>query len=100
MNYMRVMCIDNLVDGVSLFNVYDVKDIRRDNKYYLLKNDYGQYNEYNSDRFISINHLNLDIFDISLLKQRFIDIKHYIEITARQLDISEREVKDIISKSL
>lgn len=97
---MKVMCIDDLVDGVGLFKLYEVKDIRGDGKYYLLKNDYGQYNEYNSSRFISVSHLNLDTFNTSILKQRFIDIKHYIEITARQLDISEREVKEIIMKSL
>jgi hypothetical protein len=97
---MKVMCIDDLVDGVGLFKLYEVKDIKGDGKYYLLKDDYGQYNEYKSSRFISISHLNLDTFNTSVLKQRFIDIKYYIEITAKQLDISEREVKEIIMRSL
>lgn len=97
---MKVMCIDDLVDGIGLFKLYEVKDIKGDGRYYLLKDDYGQYNEYKSSRFISVRHLNLDTFNTSILKQRFIDIKHYIEITAKQLDISEREVKEIIMKSL
>lgn len=94
------MCINDLVDGIGLFKLYEVKDIKGDGRYYLLKDDYGQYNEYKSSRFISVRHLNLDTFNTSILKQRFIDIKHYIEITAKQLDISEREVKEIIMRSL
>ena len=97
---MKVMCIDDLVDGICLFKIYKVKDIKGDGKYYLLKDDYGQYNEYKSSRFIGVSHLDLDTFNTSILKQRFIDIKHYIEITAKQLDISEREVKEIIMRSL
>ena len=97
---MKVMCINDLVDGIGLFKLYEVKDIKGDGRYYLLKDDYGQYNEYKSSRFISVRHLNLDTFNTSILKQRFIDIKHYIEITAKQLDISEREVMEIIMRSL
>ncbi|MGL6184831.1 MAG: hypothetical protein ACRC1T_05570 [Clostridium chrysemydis] len=48
-----VKCINDLVDGISEGNTYNVEDvIEHDNELsYWIKDDYGVFNEFKSDRF-------------------------------------------------
>ncbi|MBS4893768.1 MAG: hypothetical protein KHZ90_08335 [Veillonella parvula] len=48
-----VKCIDDMVDGISKGKIYNVVEIiKHDNKLsYWLKDDYGVFNEFKSDRF-------------------------------------------------
>lgn len=53
-NEFKVKCINDLVDGITKGQIYDVSVIRKRNDKllnYFLKDDYGQYNEFKSDRF-------------------------------------------------
>lgn len=53
-NELKVKCINDLVDGLSKGKIYDVTVIRKRNDGLLsfwLKDDYGQYTEFKSDRF-------------------------------------------------
>lgn len=54
---MRVRCIDDCVDGITLDKAYNVKAIfiRENYIQYGVIDDYGVYNEYNSARFEIVN---------------------------------------------
>ena len=50
---MIVKCINDMVDGISMGNIYKVYNvIKCNNTYsYWLKDDYGVFNEFKADRF-------------------------------------------------
>lgn len=51
------MCIDDCVDGISLYKIYTAINIITDKDncvYYELVDDYGLYNIYKQKRFITV----------------------------------------------
>lgn len=53
-NELKVKCVNDLVDGISKGLIYDVSVVRKREDGllgYFIKDDYGQYNEFKSNRF-------------------------------------------------
>lgn len=53
---MDLICINDLVDGLTKGKIYKVisRYCREDGVYYGIYDDYGAYNSYKSDRFMII----------------------------------------------
>ena len=52
-----VMCINDLVDGITLYKIYTATHIEyKDNEvYYGIVDDYGVYNMFKQRRFVTVN---------------------------------------------